>query len=84
MVLVEALLAGAPVIATRCSEGVAQVLEDGTYGALVPVRDVGALTESMLNLDQLELPSKELRRARAEDFSVEVIASIYERLILGD
>ena len=47
LVLVEALHAGAQVIATRCDYGPAEILEDGRYGTLVPVDDPAALSAAM-------------------------------------
>lgn len=38
-VLLEALAAGCPIVATDCPGGVREVLADGTYGTLVPVGD---------------------------------------------
>jgi glycosyltransferase involved in cell wall biosynthesis len=42
-VLLEALACGCPVIATRSSDAVASVLDNGRYGRLVPPRDSAAL-----------------------------------------
>ncbi|MDZ7751669.1 MAG: glycosyltransferase [Gammaproteobacteria bacterium] len=46
-VLVEALALGMRCVATDCPSGPREVLEDGRYGALVPVGDVDALARSM-------------------------------------
>lgn len=48
LVLLEALRAGARVIATNCDYGPAEVLENGRYGTLVPVGDATALADAML------------------------------------
>ena len=48
-VLIEAMAMGKACVATRAG-GVLDVVEDGTCGLLVPPRDVGALTETLLLL----------------------------------
>jgi glycosyltransferase involved in cell wall biosynthesis len=47
LVLLEALAMGTPVIATDCSTGVSELLDDGRYGDLVPVGSVGALADAL-------------------------------------
>ena len=46
-VLLEALACGCPVIATRSTEAVADVLGDGEYGRLVPPGDAAALASAI-------------------------------------
>jgi len=46
-VLLEALVCGSPVIATRSTDAVASVLDDGRYGTLVPPGDAEALADAI-------------------------------------
>ena len=47
LVLIEALVAGVPIVSTDCPSGPREVLENGRFGALVPVDNVAALSEAM-------------------------------------
>lgn len=47
-VLVEALMCGTPVVATDCPTGPREVLAEGRFGTLVPMRDPAALATGML------------------------------------
>jgi glycosyltransferase involved in cell wall biosynthesis len=46
-VLVEALNAGLSIVSTDCGEGVHEILQDGTYGTIVPVNDPRAMAEAI-------------------------------------
>ncbi len=46
-VLIEALVAGVPVLSTDCPSGPREILDGGRFGDLVPVDDTAALTEAM-------------------------------------
>lgn len=70
-VLIEALAIGLPVVATRCPSGPDEILENGRWGALVPVGDVPALADAMVQALRSPLADREGRRARAAEFSLE-------------
>jgi glycosyltransferase involved in cell wall biosynthesis len=53
-VLIEALAAGARVVATNCHSGPREILQQGRLGTLVPVGDVAAMTAAIL--DALDRP----------------------------
>ena len=60
-VVLEAMALGTPVISTNCG-GMAEVIEDGVNGVLVPPRDTRAMAEAILNFSKL---SQEDRQAMA-------------------
>lgn len=74
--LIEALATGTPVVSTNCESGPAEILENGRYGQLVPVGDVGALAEAILTALSTA-PAVESLQARAREFSLENILDQY-------
>ena len=79
-VLIEALGCGTPVISTDCPHGPAEILDNGRYGVLVPVRDVASLADAMRSPLRTRFPAATLQ-ARAERFSAEAAASRYLALL---
>jgi phosphatidylinositol alpha-mannosyltransferase len=87
IVLVEAMAAGVPVVASDIP-GYREVVRDGIDGLLVPPRDPNALAVALRRvLQEPELSSDLARggRERAREFSWDVVAprieAIYERVI---
>ncbi len=79
-VLIEALYAGIPVVATDCESGPREILEDGKHGMLVPVGDAPALAvalEKALAGDVAEPSSTSWNR-----FTGEQSAAAYEQVML--
>lgn len=70
-VLIEALAMGMTVVATRCPSGPDEILEEGRWGRLVPVGDVGALASAMIHALQQPAPDRDALRAHAASFSLE-------------
>jgi len=82
-VIVEALEQGTPVVSTDCPSGPREILEDGHYGKLVPVANVEALAEAML--DTLAgVHDVTALKNRAADFSVTKAVDAYLDLLLPD
>ena len=87
LVLLEAMSLGLPVVATDCPSGPAEILDNGRYGLLSPVRDSAALSEAMVSLGA----SQELReslsrqsRLRAQELSIERMAREYRELFISE
>jgi glycosyltransferase involved in cell wall biosynthesis len=79
-VVIQALACGCPVVSTDCPSGPAEILENGRYGILVPVKNEQALAAAMLQT--LKNPPAESRlTARGREFSVERATQQYLDLI---
>lgn len=80
--LAESLACGTPVISTNCPYGPAEILDNGTYGQLIPPGDRDGMVNAIIRaIDFPEtLPSKEKLAERAHHFSVEKIFSEYQEL----
>ena len=78
-VLVEALACGTPVVSTDCSSGPGEILENGRFGRLVPVGDVEALAEAILETMHTN-PDRALLKQRARDFTLEESVRKYIRI----
>jgi glycosyltransferase involved in cell wall biosynthesis len=72
-VLVEALAVGCPVVSTNSPGGPAEILENGKYGALVPVGDDAAMSAAIAQV-LAQAPDRMLAIARARQFGEPVIA----------
>jgi len=82
-VLVEALLAGCPVVSTDCPSGPAEILDGGRYGTLVPVNDVDSLSTAMLSSLAVQ-PQPEKLRQRGSEFSLERAVAGYHQIFFGE
>lgn len=56
-VIIESMVCGVPIVATRCAGGIEEAIIDGVDGILVPSKDVNALSDSIYRL----LKDRELR-----------------------
>jgi len=81
VVLVEALACGCPVVSTDCPSGPAEILEDGRWGALIPVGDAARLADALAAA--LDDPGDaDARRRRATDFAPERALPGYAEVLL--
>ncbi|GMQ89533.1 MAG: glycosyltransferase [Gammaproteobacteria bacterium] len=81
-VVVEALLAGCPVVSTDCPSGPAEILHNGEFGRLVPVSDETALAGAIC--DTLDSPRNgEFLKARGKVFSIERAVESYSQIFFG-
>jgi glycosyltransferase involved in cell wall biosynthesis len=75
-VVAEALAVGTPVVSTDCPHGPAEILEGGKWGILVPVGNVEALAQAIVEALDKSWDRDALRR-RAQSFSLDTIVSQY-------
>lgn len=69
-VLIEALAAGLPIVASRCPSGPDEILDNGRFGRLVPPGAPAAMATALAEV--LAAPREpDLLRARAQDFSLD-------------
>jgi glycosyltransferase involved in cell wall biosynthesis len=81
-VLLEALACGTPVVSTDCPSGPREILDEGRYGALVPVGDDAALAEAIL-ATLAAPPDRAVLRARAALFDYAAAVERYAEVLLG-
>ncbi len=79
--LLEALACGCPVVSTNCRSGPQEILDNGTFGTLVPVGDDKALAAAILRTLE-HPPNTEKLRARAAEFDIDAIAAQYLQTLL--
>ncbi len=78
-VLVEAMACGCPVVSTNCPGGPAEILKDGQYGYLTPVRAPQAMAQAILAV--LSGQQKAVDPAWLEQFRLETVVPQYLRIL---
>lgn len=76
-VLVEAIAAGRPVVATRCTPAVEDLLEGTGFGRSAPINDPQALASAMAAMLRGPLPDVDRMAASVEPFHIERVATAY-------
>lgn len=79
-VVPEALACGCPVVSTRCPGGVAEALDEGRYGRLVPVGDDRAMADA-INATLDNTPPRDKLMERGASFSIQRSTDAYEALV---
>ncbi len=77
--LIEALAVGVPIVATDCPSGPREVLQNGRFGALVPVGDTAALARAIL--DALDAPRCAAPAEAVRPYTMDYALDEYCRII---
>jgi len=81
-VLIEAMACGTPVVTTDCPSGPREILEEGKYGALVPVGDARELAKAIMKA-LVDTSQREIIKAKLYEFSLESAVGKYMDVLLG-
>lgn len=81
-VVAEALAAGLPIVTTRCSVSMEDMLGGGRFGLLVPVGDAAALAQAMQDIAKLKF-DETAARDQSRRFTVEIASHGYRALMEG-
>jgi glycosyltransferase involved in cell wall biosynthesis len=79
-VLLEAICEGCPVVSTRSSDAVAELVDSDEVGLVTPVEDAGALAEALRTLLRRERPVP-AHRSHPERYHLGRIADLYAAVI---
>ncbi len=80
LVLVEALACGCPIVSSDCPSGPAEILENGRYGRLVPMKNPAALAKAILSTLDAPLEPEKLQE-RSGAFALDRNIARYRQLL---
>ncbi|WP_151479471.1 glycosyltransferase family 4 protein [Streptomyces albicerus] len=86
MTIVEAMRCGLPVVSTDCPHGPGEIIDNGVDGRLVPVGNVGAIADGLLELINNDALRQQMAHAALKDserFDPARIAERYESIFDG-
>lgn len=78
-VLIEAMAAGVPIVATNCRSGPAEILDGGKYGWLTPVGDSTAIAEAIAQV--LSGQTKTIDPLWLDQFRLETVTQKYIEIL---
>ena len=78
--LTEALALGTAVVSTDCESGPCEILQNGKFGALVPVGDAAAMAQAILDTLANPTDAKMLQSA-VSDYTIETSAIRYQQAL---
>lgn len=79
LVLVEAMAANVPIISTNCPYGPPELLQNGTFGKLVPLGDPNALSQAII--EQIINPLAPAPKKAWEKFTLDNVVKVYEQAL---
>jgi glycosyltransferase involved in cell wall biosynthesis len=79
-VLIEALAAGRPIVATDCTPATAELLDDPSIGQVVPIGDVPAMADAIGRMLAAAPPNPQALAAKVQGFKISPVAGDYIRL----
>lgn len=80
-VLIQALACGCPVVATDCPGGSAEILQNGSFGRLVPMRDANTMADA-ITATLAEPADSDRLKMRGNAFASEQAAQAYAETML--
>ena len=81
-VLAEAMACGTPVVSTDCPSGPSEILENGRWGALVPIADADVLNQTIVRAMDGQIAATEDERGKhVQVFSDEVVVDQYLNIL---
>lgn len=79
-VLIQAMYAGLPIVATNCPTGPSEILENGKWGELVEISDTSALASGILRVLNNKNNSINVKK-RSEEFNLESCLDNLENIL---